>query len=168
MKCTVCGKDNQSSPRDFYSTDCFQDGNKDCIFSDKDKHKDFIAGRWEYIQSIRPKNPIPIALELAKKFREENEWCQKGRNKGQCMLASDEFTRVLDMEAISSSVQFGTMQNKPHCWVEVFCPNSQEPFIIDMTADQFDFCEEEVVCIPVSKMKELGYEYEKVEETENA
>lgn len=161
MRCPICGMDNQLPPVEFYSKTCSSyGGNEGCIQSRPKLLQEFIKGRREYILSIRPNNPVPIALSLAKEFREKNTWCQKGNNEGQCLTASDELTRVLDMEAISSCVQFGSMKGQTHSWVEFFSPKDNESFILDITADQFEFCKEEIICIPASKGSEYGYRYE--------
>lgn len=159
MKCPTCGINAQDTPKE-YRNGPVCNRKSGCIHLDKETSSLFCSMRRNFIKSIRPINSIAIAMDLANKFRKEFDWCRPPKNKGKCILASDEFSRVLDLEAIQVSVQFGSLCGYTHAWNEVWCPKEQLMFILDLTADQFDFCSDEIFLIRQAEMASFNYKYE--------
>jgi hypothetical protein len=117
------------------------------------------ARRRELMRLAHPSNAVIFAAELAKQFRHDNEWCQNGQNKGNCLLAADELARYLESHFIHmTSVQFGTYKGKDHAWLEVWDKQTDTYIIIDPTADQFGDDIPEIVVGHISDLYQYQHE----------
>ena len=112
--------------------------------------------------AMRERHPVDAVVQSAKlalQFRNEHTWCQKGNNRGNCLLAADELTRYLEPHDIRiTSVQFGTYNGQAHAWLEVWDKNSGKYAIIDPTADQFGDDIPEVVVGFMDDLPQYKYE----------
>jgi hypothetical protein len=110
----------------------------DVPYAADDYSQEACTARRAWIREKHPVDAVAQAAQLALQFRNKHEWCQKGKNKGNCLLAADELTRCLEAHHIYvTSVQFGTYNGQAHAWLEVWDKHSQRYAIVDPTADQF-------------------------------
>jgi hypothetical protein len=131
----------------------------DFPYASNDFSAEACAARRAIIYELHPVDAVARAAELAGKFKDENDWCQKGSNTGSCLLAADELLRYLEPHHIRmTSVQFGTYNGHDHAWLEVLDKTSEKYYIIDPTADQFG---DDIPEIVAGLMEELPqYQYE--------
>jgi hypothetical protein len=128
-------------------------------YATDDYSAEACAARRAAFYERHPMNAVELATNLVLKYRNENIWCQKGNNRGACLLAADELTRYLEKHDITqTSVQFGTYNSQPHAWLEVLDKNTGRYVIIDPTADQFGADIPEIVVGSIDDLPQYQYE----------